>query len=163
MNLVEDFLAWTTFTTLLAYLLVLSPSTSTLCLTLSWTKYLRENQRGLLESFFCLNLSSLTAQDFFSFFWQVTFSLSIGNWIFSFLGTGMLQCVPPFLSQKLVEHLMKNYIKAFLATGIGLAMMKLVAEVESEKIKVSHDLTSWWKEYTYFFLRVTLLMCLSQV
>ena len=58
----------------------------------------------------------------------------------------MLQCVPPFLSQKLVEHLMKNYIKAFLATGIGLAMMNLVAEVETEKIKVSYiilnDLTS---------------------
>lgn len=59
-------------------------------------------------------------------------------------GTGMLQCVPPFLSQKLVEHLMKNYIKAFLATGIGLAMMNLVAEVETEKIKensahVSHS------------------------
>lgn len=47
----------------------------------------------------------------------------------------MLHCVPPFLSQKIVEHLMKNYIKAFLATGIGLAMMKLVAE--SERIKVS--------------------------
>ena len=47
----------------------------------------------------------------------------------------MLLCVPPFLSQKIVEHLMKNYIKAFLATGIGLAMMKLVAE--SERIKVS--------------------------
>ena len=64
----------------------------------------------------------------------------------SFSGTGMLQCVPPFLSQKLVEHLMKNYIKAFLATGIGLAMMNLVAEVETEKIKVSYiilnDLTS---------------------
>lgn len=52
-----------------------------------------------------------------------------------FTGTGMLHCVPPFLSQKIVEHLMKNYIKAFLATGIGLAMMKLVAE--SERIKVS--------------------------
>jgi len=46
-------------------------------------------------------------------------------------GTGMLQCVPPFLSQKLVEHLMKNYIKAFLATGIGMAMMKIVAEPEN--------------------------------
>ena len=40
----------------------------------------------------------------------------------------MLQCVPPFLSQRMVEHLVKNYIKAFLATGIGMAMMKLVAE-----------------------------------
>ena len=62
----------------------------------------------------------------------------------------MLQCVPPFLSQKLVEHLMKNYIKAFLATGIGLAMMKLVAEVESEKIKVSYDLTLMKGIYIFF-------------
>ena len=46
----------------------------------------------------------------------------------------MLQCVPPFLSQKIVEHLMKNYIKAFLATGIGMAMMKLVAENEKDKV-----------------------------
>ena len=55
----------------------------------------------------------------------------------------MLQCVPPFLSQKLVEHLMKNYIKAFLATGIGMAMMKIVAEPEnnavSEKIRMRNN------------------------
>ena len=62
---------------------------------------------------------------------------------FYFSGTGMLQCVPPFLSQKLVEHLMKNYIKAFLATGIGMAMMKIVAEPEnnavSEKIRMRNN------------------------
>ena len=46
---------------------------------------------------------------------------------------------------------MKNYIKAFLATGIGLAMMKLVAEVESEKIKVSYDLTVMKGIYILFF------------
>ena len=33
---------------------------------------------------------------------------------------------------------MKNYIKAFLATGIGLAMIKLVAE--PERIKVSYSI-----------------------
>jgi len=57
-------------------------------------------------------------------------------------GTGMLQCVPPFLSQKIVEHLMKNYIKAFLATGIGMAMMKLVAENEKDKIEKFSSPTS---------------------
>lgn len=46
----------------------------------------------------------------------------------------MLQCVPPFLSQKLVEHLMKNYIKAFLATGIGMVMMKIIAEPENNAV-----------------------------
>ena len=50
----------------------------------------------------------------------------------------MLQCVPPFLSQKIVEHLMKNYIKAFLATGIGMAMMKIVAD--PEKLSVNKDM-----------------------
>ena len=56
----------------------------------------------------------------------------------------MLQCVPPFLSQKLVEHLMKNYIKAFLATGIGMVMMKIIAEPEnnpvSEKMRMRNNL-----------------------
>jgi len=37
----------------------------------------------------------------------------------------------------MVEHLMKNYIKAFLATGIGMAMMKIVAE--PEKVMQSED------------------------
>ena len=46
----------------------------------------------------------------------------------------MLQCVPPFLSQKMVEHLMKNYIKAFVATGIGMAMMKMVAEPDFDQV-----------------------------
>jgi len=40
-------------------------------------------------------------------------------------GTGMLTCVPPNLSQELVVHLLKNYIKAFLATGLGLPFIKL--------------------------------------
>ena len=46
----------------------------------------------------------------------------------------MVKCVPPFLSQKIVEHLMKNYIKAFVATGIGMAMMKMVAEPDKDKV-----------------------------
>jgi len=40
----------------------------------------------------------------------------------------MLTCVPPFLSLSTVVHLLKNYIKAFLATGLGLTMMKLATE-----------------------------------
>jgi len=40
-------------------------------------------------------------------------------------GTGMLTCVPPYLGQELVVHLLKNYIKAFLATGLGLPFIKL--------------------------------------
>jgi len=54
-------------------------------------------------------------------------------------GTGMVHCVPPSLSQRNVEHLMKNYIKAFVATGIGMAMMNMVAEPEEKRtgVKVS--------------------------
>jgi len=48
-------------------------------------------------------------------------------------GTEMLSCVPPYLSQDLVVHLMKNYIKAFVATGLGLAMMNLVAQTDTER------------------------------
>jgi len=48
-------------------------------------------------------------------------------------GTEMLTCVPPYLSQTLVVHLMKNYIKAFVATGLGLAMINLVAQPETDR------------------------------
>ena len=54
----------------------------------------------------------------------------------------MLQCVPPFLSQRMVEHLVKNYIKAFLATGIGMAMMKLVAEEAHKQSSAPEKKTS---------------------
>jgi len=47
-------------------------------------------------------------------------------------GTEMLNCVPPYLSQALVVHLMKNYIKAFVATGLGLAMMNLVGQTDTD-------------------------------
>ena len=49
-------------------------------------------------------------------------------------GTEMLTCVPPYLSQSLVVHLMKNYIKAFVATGLGLAMINLVAQTDSDRV-----------------------------
>jgi len=48
-------------------------------------------------------------------------------------GTEMLSCVPPYLSQDLVVHLMKNYIKAFVATGLGLAMINLVAQTDTDR------------------------------
>ena len=63
-----------------------------------------------------------------------------------FPGTGMLTCVPPFLSQTLVAHTLKNYIKvaitifldftiiiitiytqAFLATFVGIPYLTLCA------------------------------------
>jgi len=49
-------------------------------------------------------------------------------------GTEMLRCVPPYLSQALVVHLMKNYIKAFVATGLGLAMINLVAQTDTDMV-----------------------------
>ena len=41
------------------------------------------------------------------------------------LGTGMLSCVHPHLSLERVEHLLKNCIKAFLATFIGVPFLSL--------------------------------------
>ena len=46
----------------------------------------------------------------------------------------MLTCVPPYLTQALVVHLMKNYIKAFVATGLGLAMINLVVQADTERV-----------------------------
>lgn len=43
-------------------------------------------------------------------------------------GTGMLTCVPPFLSQDMVVHFLKNVIKAFLATFLGVPYLKICAE-----------------------------------
>jgi len=39
-------------------------------------------------------------------------------------GTGMLSCVPPHLTIGRVEHLLKNCIKAFLATFIGIPYLQ---------------------------------------
>ena len=41
------------------------------------------------------------------------------------LGSGMLSCVPPHLSLERVEHLLKNCIKAFLATFIGVPYLSI--------------------------------------
>jgi len=43
-------------------------------------------------------------------------------------GTGMLTCVPPYLSQDIVVHFLKNIIKAFLATFIGVPYLSMCAE-----------------------------------
>jgi hypothetical protein len=40
----------------------------------------------------------------------------------------MLTCVPPFLSQDLVVHLLKNIMKGFLATFIGFPFLKICGE-----------------------------------
>jgi len=54
-------------------------------------------------------------------------------------GTGMLTCVPPFLTTNIVVDLLKNYIKAFLATGLGLPFIKLCAEkTESNQSQTCH-------------------------
>jgi len=43
------------------------------------------------------------------------------------LGTNMISCVPPFLQQEHIGHMLKNIIKAFLAAGLGLPFLKIVA------------------------------------
>ena len=40
----------------------------------------------------------------------------------------MLTCVPPYLSQDMVVHLLKNIIKAFLATFMGIPYLTICAE-----------------------------------
>lgn len=47
-------------------------------------------------------------------------------------GTGMLTCVPPFLSQDLVVHTLKNYIKAFLTTFVGIPYLTICASKSEE-------------------------------
>merc|ERR1719278_1690415 len=55
-------------------------------------------------------------------------------------GTGMLTCVPPFLSQALVAHTLKNYIKAFLATFVGIPYLTLCAG--NTELQVTSNSTS---------------------
>lgn len=43
-------------------------------------------------------------------------------------GTGILNCLPPLFSIQDVEHLLKNVMKAFLATWIGGPFLKLCSE-----------------------------------
>ena len=40
----------------------------------------------------------------------------------------MLNCLPPFYSVSNVEHLLKNCMKAFLSTWIGVPFLKYCAE-----------------------------------
>jgi len=55
-------------------------------------------------------------------------------------GTGMLTCVHPFLSQELVTHILKNIIKAFLATFIGLPFLKIASgKTELTQLQSSED------------------------
>ena len=54
----------------------------------------------------------------------------------------MLTCVPPYLTQALVVHLMKNYIKAFVATGLGLAMINLVVQTDTERVSAQQKVAS---------------------
>jgi len=42
-------------------------------------------------------------------------------------GTGMLSCVPPYISEEDVGHILKNVMKAFLATGLGLPFLNICA------------------------------------
>merc|ERR1712106_332689 len=56
---------------------------------------------------------------------------------------GMLTCVPPLLSQDLVVHLLKNYIKAFLTTGLGIPFIQLcVQKVEIPQPPASNLLST---------------------
>ena len=48
----------------------------------------------------------------------------------------MLTCVPPFLSQGLVVHLLKNIMKAFLATFIGFPFLNICGQ-ETMKTQVN--------------------------
>eukprot|EP00092_Neocalanus_flemingeri_P021154 GFUD01022928.1.p1 GENE.GFUD01022928.1~~GFUD01022928.1.p1 ORF type:complete len:394 (+),score=58.36 GFUD01022928.1:105-1184(+) len=43
-------------------------------------------------------------------------------------GSGMLTCIAPYLSQDTVVHLLKNIIKAFLATFMGIPYLQICAE-----------------------------------
>ena len=65
----------------------------------------------------------------------------------------MLTCVPPYLSQSLVVHLMKNYIKAFVATGLGLAMINLVAQTDSDRVSVMVFVVLQFNETSTVFLQ----------
>ena len=45
------------------------------------------------------------------------------------IGAGMLSCLPPNFTPYIVEHLLKNIIKAFLATWIGMFLLKCCSDV----------------------------------
>ena len=58
-------------------------------------------------------------------------------------GTGILNCLPPLFSIQDVEHLLKNIMKAFLATWIGGPFLKICSEDATIKeTKDASDVTS---------------------
>lgn len=46
------------------------------------------------------------------------------------VGAEMLSCLPPYYNTYIVEHLLKNIIKAFLATWIGMFFLKCCSDVK---------------------------------
>ena len=54
-------------------------------------------------------------------------------------GTGILNCLPPFFSAQDVEHLLKNIMKAFLATWIGGPFLKYCSEDSEVSISKETD------------------------
>merc|ERR550525_514867 len=62
-------------------------------------------------------------------------------------GTGMQTCVPPFMSVELVSHFLKNTIKAFLATFIGVPFLTICKDkIEYPSQTESSNLVSWDSE-----------------
>ena len=49
-------------------------------------------------------------------------------------GTGILNCLPPLFTTQDIEHLLKNIMKAFLATWIGGPFLKICSENPEEAI-----------------------------
>lgn len=55
-------------------------------------------------------------------------------------GTGILNCLPPLFTSQDTEHLLKNIMKAFLATWIGGPFLKFCSESHGEAIiKMTKD------------------------
>ena len=55
-------------------------------------------------------------------------------------GTGILNCLPPLFTTQDIEHLLKNIMKAFLATWIGGPFLKFCSESHGEAIiKMTKD------------------------
>jgi len=57
-------------------------------------------------------------------------------------GTGMQTCVPPFMSVELVSHFLKNTIKAFLATFIGVPFLTICKDKIEYPSQVDGELES---------------------
>ena len=57
-------------------------------------------------------------------------------------GTGMLNCLPPYYSVETVTHLLKNCMKAFLATWIGVPFLRFCSTEEETPIHDAEKSTS---------------------